>query len=208
VRLPHGAALYDPGNFDQEVHGLRKMPALALFLALFGCVRVANAQQMAALELYGGYDYTRFNINANVSGQPPYQNFNGNGGGGQLEYNLYNWLGVLGDAGGYWATNATKAGAAIPYLFGPRANLRKGILTPFVQLLAGGVVTSSGIETIGWQNHFAMTAGGGLDIKISRHFSIRPVQAEYFMTRLPNGLNNRQDNFRFSTGVSLLLGEK
>jgi opacity protein-like surface antigen len=158
------------------------------------------------LELYGGYDYVRFNINANVSGQPPSQIFNGNGGGGELIYNVNNWLGVLGDVSGVWATSSSKAGAAIPYLFGPRASLPRGGITPFVQVLFGGVLTSSGIETIGWQSHFAMTAGGGLEIRVSKHWAIRPVQAEYFLTKIPDGLNNRQNNFHLSAGIVSRFG--
>ena len=110
-------------------------------------------------------------------------------------------VGVLGDVGGYWATNPNAQGAAIPYLFGPRLTLPHVRVTPFAQVLLGGVVTSSGIEQIGWQSHFAMTAGGGIDVKVAPHFSIRPVQAEYFLTKIPNGLNNRQNNFRFGAGI-------
>jgi len=51
-----------------------------------------------------------------------------------------------------------------------------------------------------------MTAGGGIDLKVSKHFSIRPVQAEYFLTRIPDGLNNRQNNFRYSAGVVFRFG--
>jgi opacity protein-like surface antigen len=187
---------------------VRNFCAVALLLAVFGSASVAKAQEHPAFELYGGYDYVRFNVNANVEGQPPSQTFNANGGGGQVVYNVNNWLGVLGDVGGYWATNSTRQGAVIPYLFGPRVNLRRGIVTPFTQVLLGATATSSGIEQLGWQNHFAMAAGGGIDVRVSRHVSIRPVQAEYLMTKIPDGLNNRQDNFRFSTGVSLLLGRK
>ena len=32
------------------------------------------------------------------------------------------------------------------------------------------------------------------------------VQAEYFLTRIPNGLNNRQNNFRYSAGIVLRFG--
>jgi len=182
---------------------------IVLLFTAIGVATPLEAQNKASeLELYGGYYYVRFNVNANVTGQPPSQTFNGNGGGGQLVYNVTDWLGVLGDVGGYWATNSTSQGAAVPYLLGPRVNLRRGSVTPFAQALLGGVVTSSGIQETGWQDHFAMTAGGGLDVKVSEHFSIRPVQAEYFMTKVPDGLNNRQNNFRFSTGVSLLIGRK
>jgi hypothetical protein len=104
--------------------------------------------------------------------------------------------------------NSARQGAVVPYLFGPRFNMRRKTVTPFGQVLPGGVATSSGIEQLGWQSHFAMTAGGGIDVRLSRHFSIRPAQAEYFMTKLPDGLDNRQNNFRFSTGVSLLLGQR
>jgi hypothetical protein len=187
--------------------------ALAVVLSLFAVtVAPTRAQQdqdqgqASRLELYGGYDYIRFNINASASVlQPPSETFNANGGGGQLVYNVNNWLGVLGDVSGYWATNATKAGAAMPYLFGPRANLRRGKITPFVQLLAGGVLTSSGIESLGWQSHFALAAGGG-DLRVSPHISIRPVEAEYFLTRIPDGLNNRQNNFRFGAGIVFRFG--
>jgi opacity protein-like surface antigen len=172
-------------------------------------VQQAKAQvSPSALELYGGYDYVLFRANANVAGQPPQQTFNANGGGGQLAYNINNWLGVLGDVAGYWATNSRAQGAAIPYLFGPRINLRYRKMTPFAQVLLGGVVTSSGIQTSGWQNNFAMTAGGGFDIQVSEHVTIRPMQAEYFLTKIPDGVNNRQNNFRYSAGISLLLGKK
>lgn len=43
-------------------------------------------------------------MNFDVNGQP-FQTFNGNGGDGQFGYNLTNWLGILGDVSGEWATN-------------------------------------------------------------------------------------------------------
>jgi hypothetical protein len=114
--------------------------AFVLLISTLGSAQTVKAQdQPAKLELYGGYDYVRFNINSNVSGQPPSQTFNANGGGGEITYNLTNWLGALGDAGGYWATSTSvpsRAGAAIPYLFGPRASLRWHAVTPFAQVLA------------------------------------------------------------------------
>jgi hypothetical protein len=46
----------------------------------------------------------------------------------------------------------------------------------------------------------------GIDAKISKHFSIRPVQAKYFLATIPDGLNNRQNNFRFGAGIVFRLG--
>lgn len=67
-------------------------------------------------------------------------------------------------------------------------------------------MTSSGIQQVGWQSHLATTAGGGIDVKLSKHVSLRPVQAEYFQTKIPDGINNRQNNFRFGGGIMLRFG--
>ena len=47
-----------------------------------------------------------------------------------------------------------------------------------------------------------MTAGGGLDYKVFDHFSIRPFQTEYLLTRFREGplAARNQNNFRVSTG--------
>jgi hypothetical protein len=191
---------------------MNKAFALVLLLGLFAAAPPTNAQeQTAKLEAYGGYYYARFNVNANVPGVRYTETFNGNGGGGQLEYNANNWLGVVGDLGGYGATSTTNGalvGGAFSYLFGPRVNFRHGKVTPFAQTLFGGIRTTDGILYSGPENNFAMTAGGGVDFKVSKHVSVRPVQAEYFMTKIPDGLNNRQDNLRLGTGIVFRLGRE
>jgi outer membrane immunogenic protein len=119
---------------------------------------------------------------------------------------------VVADLGGFYATsigNGSFAGGVFTYLFGPRVNVRRGRVTPFTQALFGGVRTTDGIaQSTGAENNFAMTAGGGIDFKVSRHVSVRPIQVEYFMTKIPDGLNNRQNNLRVGAGVVLRLGQK
>jgi len=176
--------------------------AAILLLSFFGIAPRANAQdETVKLEAYGGYDYVRFDVNTNVSGAPPSASYNANGGGGQLEYNFNNWLGAVGDLAGYEVIKGTPLAGAFSYVFGPRINLRRGKINPFAQVLFGGVVATSGIGQSGPVNAFGMTAGGGLDIKVSRIISVRPFQAEYFQTKFTDGLNNRQNNFRFSSGI-------
>ena len=191
---------------------MRTSIAVGLLLGLFGTVPLAKAQEEPpTVELYGGYYYARFNINANLPGVAPSETFNGNGGGGQFEYNTNNWLGVVGDLAGYGATstvNGALVGGAFTYLFGPRVNFRHRKVTPFAQTLFGGIRTTDGIGQSGPENNFAMTAGGGIDFKVSRQLSVRPVQAEYLATRLPNGLNNRENNLRIGAGIILRLGKK
>jgi len=188
---------------------VNKTFALVLLLGLFATARPTKAQEQASkLEVYGGYYYARFNVNASAAGGAPSETFNGNGGGAQLEYNLNHWLGVVGDMAGYGATattNGALVGGAFTYLFGPRVNFRHGKVTPFAHTLFGGIWTTDGIGHSGSENNFAMAAGGGIDVNVSRHISVRPVQAEYFMTKIPDNLNN-QNNLRLGAGVVVRLG--
>jgi len=43
---------------------------------------------------------------------------------------------------------------------------------------------------------------------VTRHMAIRLGQAEYLLTKFAEGSNNRQNNFRFETGIVLRFGEK
>lgn len=194
----------------------RPLPALftlALFVAVFPALTRAQSTEdlTARFEAYGGYYYVRFNVNANVQGVPPSQAFNANGGGVQLEYNATDRLGLVGDFAGYAVSNASNgalAAVAATYMFGPRLNFRRRRINPFAQALFGGIFGTHGIGNASNQNRFAMTAGGGIDFKLSAHLSLRPVQAEYVMTTFPDGLNNRQNNFRYGAGVVLRLGQR
>jgi len=73
--------------------------------------------------------------------------------------------------------------------------------------LAGCTV---GCTSLAGDDAFAMTAGGGLDIRASRHFAIRLIQAEYLMTRFPAVVatedNVTQNNLRLSTGIVIRFG--
>jgi hypothetical protein len=122
------------------------------------------------------------------------------------------------------------------YLLGPRVSFKRGSrFVPYVQalfggatawqslpvpdaafivtpILGGGVIVPSGssLNFSRTTSGFAMTAGGGLDIKINRHVYLRPIQAEYFLTRLkPIGDLNliNRNNFRYSAGVNFSFGE-
>jgi hypothetical protein len=57
--------------------------------------------------------------------------------------------------------------------------------------------------------HFAMVAGGGIDIKFGKHMSFRAIGVDYYQTRFPGLLNinqNHQNNFRYTAGVNFLFG--
>lgn len=181
-----------------------KIPSVVfLVISVLVVVVPLHAQdETPQVELYGGYSYVHFSVHA---GEPPFSaTFNANGGSGQLEYNVNRWLGVVGDLGGYYVSTPPTAGV-FSYMFGPRVNLRGSTVTTFAHVLLGGTTATGGINQVGAQNAFAMAAGGGVEINVTRSLAIRPVQTEYYMTRFSDGLNNRQNNFRFGAGIVLRL---
>ena len=118
------------------------------------------------------------------------------------------------------------------YLLGPRVTMRShGRFHPYIQALFGGatawqslpvpnvaivtplggviVPTGANLNFARTTSGFAMTAGGGIDIKLNEHVYLRPIQAEYFLTRVSPigqfGTVNR-NNFRYSAGITFEYG--
>jgi hypothetical protein len=184
--------------------------AVVLLLVVFEFLPGAKAQEIETpkVELYGGYDYVRYNANPRINGVPPSESFSANGISGQAAYNPYSRFGILGELSGYsLARKGHNTTYQISYLFGPRVSLRRHVVTAFAQVLFGGVWAADGV-TLGPVSAFGMTVGGGIDLRLSRYFAVRPVQAEYFMTKFPDGANDRQNNFRFGAGIVLRLGKE
>ena len=186
----------------------RKLIIVALAFAVLGCASLAKAQETPIFDVYGGYDYVRYNASPKINGLPPSESFNANGISGQVEYNPIKRLGFVADFSGYaLARQGLNTTYQVSYLFGPRLNLGSGRITPFTQVLVGPVWAEDGIK-FGSVIATGLTAGGGIDIRISRHIAIRPAQAEYFWTRFYDGNGDRQNNFRFGAGVVLRFGER
>jgi outer membrane protein OmpA-like peptidoglycan-associated protein/opacity protein-like surface antigen len=154
-----------------------------------------------------------------------------NGGSTSLALNFNRYLGIVGDFGAYTNSKIQFQGGygstvdvdnanigAFSYLFGPRLSFRSNSrITPFAQVLFGGMhankVTLSGCTSsctlLPDQNTFAWTAGGGLDIRVKRHFAIRLIQAEYLMTRFQDystGSTSSQNDMRLSSGIVFRFG--
>lgn len=199
--------------------------------ALLGTV-AGMAQSIPREEMFLGYDYVRFNTATNVPA------FSANGGGGQFSYNFNKWLGGVADLGAVHNGNIggnPLDNTFMNFLFGPRVSLRYARLRPYFQILWGGVYATSSTKIdvnlpdqpiflpgspvvpggavaarlTAQQTAFAMTVGGGLDIKLNKHMSFRPIGLDYYMTRLQNlrtqGDNN-QNNLRYTAGVNFTFG--
>jgi len=164
-------------------------------------------------EFAGMYDYINF------APGDPFANFNSHGGSGSFTYNASRWLGLTGEFGGYnfdrnlfplTGSNTSANGSFFAYLFGPRLNLRKfDHFVPFGEFLVGGA--KSGIELAGVdsQNAFALAAGGGIDMVLTKHVAWRVAQLDYLMTTFSGpavAASARQNNFRAGTGLVLRFG--
>jgi hypothetical protein len=179
----------------------------------------ASADEMPRMETFLGYTYVR----ANSAGSLPA--FSTNGGGGQFAYNFNTWLGAVADVGAVHSGDI--GGAAIDnttlnFLFGPRLSLRHPHFRPYFQVLWGGAylaASSPAPAVVGIpegqpiiarsQTAFAMTAGGGLDIKLNKHVSFRPIAVDYYLTRFQNFRaqnDNSQNNVRYTTGFNFTFG--
>jgi opacity protein-like surface antigen len=200
---------------------------LMVFSAVAIFALAAAAQDVPRMETFLGYTFVR------VPSKTDVPSFTANGGSGQFAYNFNTWLGGVADLGA--VHNGSINGLPIDhtianFLFGPRISLRYPRLRPYFQFLFGGVYStaSTAVDVLAaappvvagqpitarvgaQQTAFAMTAGGGLDIKINKYVMFRPIGLDYYMTRLQNlraqGDNN-QNNLRYTAGVNFTFGAR
>jgi hypothetical protein len=213
---------------------MRKIIAVIAAVPLFALV--ASATDFPRYETFLGYNFVRFNPNSDFI-----PSFNANGGNGQFVYNVNKWIGGVIDVGAVTKGTLNGFNVdttVINFVAGPRFTYHNhSRFTPFAQVLFGGaysttsaqvgLLTGGGVLPPGFivppglpisarlvasHTGFAMFAGGGLDIKVNRHISFRPVGADYYLTRVSNivtGNNNtsNRNNFRYSAGVNFLFGK-
>ena len=139
----------------------------------------------------------------------------GNGGSGYVEYNFNRYLGAVADFGAYANTRDGINETALTYLFGPRLNWRHSRFNPYVQALFGGAYAWNNLNS-GTQNSFAFAVGGGLDVNLTKHFTIKPAQVEYVRSQFDSAslggatsnFGDHQNGIRYSAGVVFQFGYK
>jgi len=175
--------------------------ALTLFLVV-----PASAQDTPQLEVYGGGGFFR----ADLGGA----DLNLYGWNFSATENLNKWFGGTADFSGFYGQPSSTNVNTHTFMFGPHFAYRKaGAITPFAQVLIGGMRASRGylISTTypgglsQSATKFAAAFGGGLDLKVHKHVAIRVIQAEYVVTPF---LDLRQDNIRLSAGVVFRFGSR
>jgi len=171
-----------------------------LFLGVLLFSGVASAQDDSKVSAFVGYSHLFTVLGTNI------KNTNSNGGNASVEFDLNNWFGAVGDVAGYYTGNfagTKKTDTLITFMGGPRFSLRSGKARLFGEGLFGGAHTSVSTFT---KNAFSFAVGGGADVNVSEHFSVRIVEADYVYTKFnvspffgPN--NTKQNSARISTGV-------
>jgi outer membrane immunogenic protein len=137
---------------------------------------------------------------------------NGGGLSGSVDFHP-KWAAVAEVSGGY-SGNGPSTGNSLTllsFMGGARYRLRPlpsapsdhpHRLSPFAQALAGVARAGGGIAGEGDHNTaFAARIGGGLDIPLTPRFSLRAIQADYFLTSFANGSNSHQNNLLLAAGL-------
>ena len=141
-------------------------------------------------------------------------NFWRQGGGAELSAEVFHGFGVAANVTGTHIKDINNSNVPLTTItatFGPRYTWSTKKLAVFGQGLIGesrgidGVFPSSTGALSEW-NSFALQVGGGVDLRIARHFAIRPIQADWIRTQFPNGGTDVQNSLRLAAGAVLRLG--
>jgi len=168
---------------------------------------------LGTVEIFTGY--SNMQANTTLGGA----RFNLNGVTSSIVFYWNDCCGLVGDVGVYRQGTIGGSGLSLgisTYQAGVRARWRRySRVTPFAEMLtgvghAGGTLYTRplgpGLSPLGAASRPILTAGGGVDVKLTSRIAIRLVQAEYLHSDFPNIHRGDQSNFRFSTGLNFYFG--
>src|SRR5271165_2480701 len=175
-------------------------------IALLAC-SVGFAQDDHKIEITGNYSY----IHANPQNNNIIPTFSLNGGGGSGAFYFSKYIGIVAEFEGYgsYTHNITinnptycpdggcsfsAQGNLFTYNVGPIVKFRTSHVEPFVEALFGGAHSNfygnlynncggACASKSPSNNAFDFIIGGGIDIPLSEHIAIRPVEFDYLLTR-------------------------
>jgi hypothetical protein len=147
-----------------------------LALAFVACTPLPSAAQEAArVDVFGGYAFVRDDDR------------NMHGWNGAVTLNLREWLGVIADVSGQYASLGTTDRARFAALAGPRVSPWRGRFTPFAYALAGAFHTRSRLAFLSVSASEGETDpgaafGGGVDVRVSGRWAAE-VKADAALIR-------------------------
>jgi outer membrane immunogenic protein len=189
---------------------LRSVLPLLFLLAAPGSMLAQGqpSQEMA-------FDYSYVHTNAPPGGCGC---FSMNGGGGSYAYHYGPQFALVADVEVVQASKVDANGDDLTltsFLAGPRFYYRRPSArwVPYGQVLVGGVRGTGSLaaaNSAGEARPVALgaTLGGGVEYNISRRFTLRVAEVDYFITTFPNYVNGRQNNLRVTAGVAYYFGKR
>jgi outer membrane immunogenic protein len=161
----------------------------------------AQAQSNLKFEAEADYNYVRSNA-------PPggCTCFSLNGGDASFAFHFDSAFAAVAEISSVHAGNINGSGADLTvtsYLFGPRFYWHNHTkFTPFGQVLLGGAHGGTSLAGVSsGANAFAAKIGGGVDYALTHRFSLRPFEANYYLTHFDNGVNDHQNNLQLGAGL-------
>jgi opacity protein-like surface antigen len=213
---------------------MQKLCAVTLMALLVGAAFAADDHPKA--EVFAGFDYTRVNSSSDI---PAFSANGAVGQVAVNFNKWVGFVGEVGSVhngniGGYHLDTTLT-----DFMFGPRISLRYSRFSPFFHVLLGGVYGATSTQVTvnipptatppiyvpgnpdfvpgnavslrasASETAFAWAPGGGIDIKINKYLSFRPVELDYYMMRLQN-LRTKNDNnqhcLRYMAGINFTFG--
>jgi hypothetical protein len=134
------------------------------------------------------------------------------GGSIQVQARLGDHMGVVADARGLHTSDINSSGAGLDMITvtaGPRYtfSIKQDKVSLFVQGLAGKAMAFNGLfphssAFVTSANSLALLGGGGAEMTLSRRVVLRPFEANWLYTQLPNGTNNVQGVLLLGAGIT------
>ena len=168
------------------------MKKILLLITCCCLVVVTYAEDVPDAELFGGFSYTRGDIDLNMYGW-----------NASIAGVINPWFSIVGDLSGHYvniAPDFVEAGLNMHSVaIGPQFSARGDSAVGFARVLIGanrigGTFANCG----GGRFYLAFTAGGGVDIPLNERLAIRVIQADWVHIRVDEGSLNQA---RVSAGL-------
>jgi opacity protein-like surface antigen len=158
-----------------------------------------SAQETPKVEVFGGYSWAGGDFH---------------GWNGSVTGNVNNWFGVVADFSGHYGHEQDGPirinQNSHSFLFGPKISYRGKKFVPFGYAVFGVTRFEESAVVFGQRfsasdTGFSSAVGGGLDMKVTDHVTIRTFQLDYFR---PNFFGEAHNRGRLAFGVVFNIGRK
>jgi hypothetical protein len=134
------------------------------------------------------------------------------GGSAQIHGQFWRGLGAVAEVAGLHTGDANSGVGLdiVTVTFGPRYTwlVPKKRFSVYGQALVGEAFGMNSVfpganTTTDSANSLALALGGGVNYPLKHGFSLRPLEADWVRTQMPNAVDNVQNNLRLGAGVVL-----